>query len=140
MPMSQVHSRRTFANLDPDACWRLVGDHGVGRVVFAGDTCTNVVPTTYDAISGTAYFRAPTFGELARRADRHVISLQVDDIDGGSLTGWSVQMTGRAHRVEDAATVASLWSLGRPAAWFPGAQTQWIALPVDRVHGQRVGG
>jgi len=39
-----------------------------------------VVPT-YEVTSGTAYFRAPPFGELARRADRHVTSLQVDDID-----------------------------------------------------------
>jgi len=43
-----------------------------------------------------------------------------------------------AHRVEDAATVASLWSRGRPDAWFPWPQTQWIALPVDTLRGQRV--
>lgn len=140
MPMSDVNNPRTFANLATDECWLLVADHGIGRVVFAGDTYTQVVPTTYDAINGTAYFRAPIFGELARRADRHVISLQVDEIDRRTLTGWSVQMSGRGHRVADAATVASLWSLGRPRAWFPGVQTQWIALPVDHVEGQRVGG
>ena len=123
MPTRDLSSTRTFANLDVAACWCLVGDHGVGRVVFA---------------SGTAYFRAPTFGDLARRADRHVISLQVDDIDPSTLTGWSVQMSGEAHRVEVAATVASRWSLGRPHTWFPGAQTQWIAIPVDHVQGQRV--
>ena len=138
MPTRDLSSTRTFANLAAAECWRLVGDHGVGRVVFAGDTYPQVVPTSYDAISGTAYFRAPTFGDLARRTDRHVISLQVDDIEPGTLTGWSVQLSGAAHRVEDAATVASLWSLGRPHTWFPGAQTQWIAIPVDHVQGQRV--
>lgn len=137
--MSDVNRPRAFATLDTDECWRLVGAHGVGRVVFAGDTRPHVVPTTYDALSRTAYFRAPTFGQLARRADGHTISLCVDDIDGATLTGWSVQIVGTAHRVDDSATVASLWSLGRPHAWFPGTQTQWIALPVDQVHGQRVG-
>lgn len=138
MPTSDVNTHRTFANLSTDECWRLVGSHGVGRVVVSGDSYTQVVPTTYDAIIRTAYFRAPTFGQLARRSDGHTISLCVDDIHGETLTGWSVQMSGSAHRVEDAATVASLWSLGRPHAWFPGAQTQWIALPVEHVRGQRV--
>ena len=138
MAPSSVHSPRALENLTIDECWRLVAHRGFGRVVYAGDNTTQVVPTTYEVTSGTAYFRAPPFGELARRADRHVISLQVDDIDRRTLTGWSVQMSGRAHRVEDAATVASLWSLGRPAAWIPGAQTQWIALPVDHMQGQRV--
>lgn len=139
MSTSRMNDTRLFAHLDAGECWRLVGDHGIGRVVFAGDTWTQIVPTTYDAVNGTAYFRAPTFGELARRVDGHTASLQVDDLDRDTLTGWSVLMTGTAHRVEDAATVASLWSLGRPHAWFPGKQTQWIALPVDTMRGQRVG-
>lgn len=139
MPTSNVSDTRSFAHLDADECWRLVGNHGIGRVVFIGDTYTQIVPTTYDAVNGTAYFRAPTFGELARRVDGKTASLQVDDIDRSTFTGWSILMTGTAHRVEDAATVGSLWSLGRPRAWFPGPQTQWIALPVDTLRGQRVG-
>lgn len=135
---SNATPARTFTHLDADDCWRLVGGHGIGRVVFTGDTYTQVVPTTYDALNGTAYFRAPTFGELARRVDGRIASLQVDDIDRGTFTGWSVLMTGIAHRVDDPAVVASLWALGRPHAWFPGKQTQWIALPVDTVRGQLI--
>ena len=138
MSTSNVNDTRPLAHLDPDECWRLMGSHGVGRGVFTGDTHTQIVPTTYDAASGTAYFRAPTFGELARRVHGHTASLQVDDIDRSTFTGWSVLMTGTAHRVKDATTVASLWSLGRPDAWYPGPQTQWIALPVDTLRGQRV--
>lgn len=134
-----AESTRTFAHLDSADCWRLVGRQGIGRVVFTGDTHTQIVPTTYDAQSGTAYFRTPTFGELARRVHGHTASLQVDDIDPRNFTGWSVLMTGTAHRVEDPATVASLWSHDRPHAWFPGPETQWIALPVDLIRGQRVG-
>lgn len=139
MPTSNVAHDRDFEHLDAAECWRLVGEHGIGRVVFEADTWTQVLPTTYDAVNGTAYFRTPIFGELARRVDGRTVSLQVDEIDRATFTGWSVLMTGTAHRVEDAATVASLWSLGRPHAWFPGAQTQWIAVPVDAVLGQRVG-
>lgn len=140
MPTSNVSDVRKFTRLRPDECWSLVGSHGIGRLVFLGDTHTQIVPTTYDALNGTAYFRAPAFGELARRVDGRTASLQVDDIDGDTFTGWSVLMTGTAHRVETAASTASLWSLGRPHAWLPGAQTQWIALPVDTLRGERVRG
>lgn len=138
-PTTHLNEIRTFAHLGPDECWRLIGSHGIGRVVFTGETHTQIVPTTYDAANGTAYFRAPAFGELARRVDGRTASLQVDDIDRGTFSGWSVLMTGTAHRVEKAATVAALWRLGRPHAWFPGTQVQWIALPVTIVRGERVG-
>ncbi len=138
MIIPAVNEPRTFETLDSGECWRLVGDHGVGRVVFEGDTDTQVVPTRYDAQTGVAYFRAPTFGEMARRVHRRSTSLQVDDIDHETFTGWSILLTGTAHRVQDSRTMADLWSLGRPPTWFPRVDTQWIALPVDHLHGQRV--
>ncbi len=130
MSAREVNEHRTFEQLDVDECWRLVGEHGVGRVVFRGDTDTQIVPTRYDARSGIAYFRAPAFGELARQVHGRPISLQVDDIDPHTFTGWSVVMSGTALRVDDATTVAALWSRGRPRAWLPGADTRWMALPV----------
>jgi nitroimidazol reductase NimA-like FMN-containing flavoprotein (pyridoxamine 5'-phosphate oxidase superfamily) len=130
--------RRRLESLGTSQCWQLVADRGVGRVAFMGDTRLRIVPTRYDAEGHTAYFRALTFGELARGGhDRHM-SLQVDDVDHESFTGWSVLMSGMAHRVEDAATIASLWSLGRPHPWVSGPETQWIALVVDTIEGQRV--
>lgn len=140
MPTRDLTSIRSFEHLGTEECWRLVGRHGVGRVGFkTGGDHVRIVPTRYDAHSGTAYFRAPTFGELARSIHGRTASLEVDDLDRSTFTGWSVLMTGVARRVEDPATMASLWSLGRPHPWFPGPETQWIALPVDEIRGQRVG-
>ena len=92
----------------------------------------------YDAERGTAYFRAGTFGEIARRVHGQAVSLQVDDLDRRTFSGWSVVMTGTAHRVDDAATVAARWSVGRPSPWLPSPDSQWIALQVDDIHGERV--
>ena len=128
-----------FEQLSTDECWRLVIGHGIGRIGFQGDRHLQIVPTRYDAERGTAYFRAGTFGELARRVHDKATTLQVDDIDPKTFCGWSVLMTGTAHRVGDAATLASRWSLGRPRPWFPaGPQSQWIALTVDEIKGHRV--
>jgi nitroimidazol reductase NimA-like FMN-containing flavoprotein (pyridoxamine 5'-phosphate oxidase superfamily) len=137
MPL-QLNNAGTFERLDPDECWTLVGGHGVGRIGFMGETHIQIVPTRYDALRGTAYFRAGTFGELARRVHGHAVSLQVDDLDRRTFSGWSVVLTGTAHRVEDAATVAARWSVGRPSPWLPGADSQWIALQVNAILGERV--
>lgn len=135
---SQLNETRTFDRIGAEECWLLVGSEGVGRVGFMGATNIQIVPTRYDAQRGTAYFRAGTFGELARRVHGRAVTLQVDDIDHANFSGWSVVMTGTAHRVDDAATVAARWSAGRPSPWLPTPQAQWIALDVDEITGERV--
>jgi nitroimidazol reductase NimA-like FMN-containing flavoprotein (pyridoxamine 5'-phosphate oxidase superfamily) len=137
MPVQPNHSR-TFQRLDAEDCWKLVGSQGVGRIGFMSETHVHIVPTRYDAHRGTAYFRAGTFGELARRVHGQSVSLQVEDLDRRTFSGWSVLMSGQAHRVEDAATVAARWSAGRPSPWLPSADSQWIALLVDDIEGERV--
>lgn len=135
---TQLNEPRTFVRLGAEECWHLVGSKGVGRIGFMGESTIQIVPTGYDAQRGKAYFRAGTFGELARRVHGRDVTLQVDDIDRTTFSGWSVVMTGTAHRVEDAATVAARWSAGRPSPWLPTPEAQWIALDVDAITGERV--
>lgn len=135
---TQLNDTGAFERLGADECWLLVGNQGVGRIGFMGDAQIQIMPTRYDAQSGTAYFRAGTFGELARRVHGRGVTLQVDDIDQRMFSGWSVVMTGTAHRVDDAATVAERWALGRPSTWLPAPESQWIALHVDDIRGERV--
>jgi nitroimidazol reductase NimA-like FMN-containing flavoprotein (pyridoxamine 5'-phosphate oxidase superfamily) len=151
MPLRRIHDRaetggmadqpnplRSFERLDAAECWRLVGTQGVGRIGFMSDTRVQIVPARYDAHRHTIYFRAGTFGEIARRVHGQSVSLQVEDLDPRTLSGWSVVMSGQAHRVEDAATVAARWSARRPSPWLPSPDSQWIAVPVDDIQGERV--
>jgi nitroimidazol reductase NimA-like FMN-containing flavoprotein (pyridoxamine 5'-phosphate oxidase superfamily) len=133
-----ANARSRAENIGPVECWQLVAEKGVGRVGFMEDSRLRIVPTRYDAEGHTAYFRALTYGELALGGQDRAMSLQVDEVDLESFTGWSVLMSGQAHRVKDAATIASLWVLGRPHPWVSGTETQWIALVVDTIEGQRV--
>jgi nitroimidazol reductase NimA-like FMN-containing flavoprotein (pyridoxamine 5'-phosphate oxidase superfamily) len=139
MTIHDQNPTTAFEQLTVDECWRLVIGHGIGRIGFVGDPHVQIVPTRFDAERGTVYFRAGTFGEMARRVHNSATTLQVDDIDPTTFCGWSVLITGTAHRVGDAATMASRWSLGRPRPWFPaGPQSQWIALSVEEIKGHRV--
>jgi nitroimidazol reductase NimA-like FMN-containing flavoprotein (pyridoxamine 5'-phosphate oxidase superfamily) len=137
MPI-QLNDTRIYARLGAEECWDLVGSQGIGRIGYMGDTHIQIVPTRYDAQRGTAYFRAGTFGELARRVHGKAVSLQVDDLDRRTFSGWSVVITGIAHRVDDATTVAERWSVERPSPWLPAPDSQWISLSVDDIQGERV--
>jgi nitroimidazol reductase NimA-like FMN-containing flavoprotein (pyridoxamine 5'-phosphate oxidase superfamily) len=137
MPLPQ-NDTRTLRRLDVEECWQLVGSQGVGRIGVMGETHVQIVPTRYDAERGTAYFRAGTFGELARRVHGRAVSLQVDDLDRRTFSGWSIVMSGTAHRVDDAEMIAARWSVGRPSPWLPGPNSQWIALQIDDIKGERV--
>ncbi len=54
---------------------------------FMGETHVQIVPTRYDAQRGTAYFRAGTFGEIARRIYDQAVSLKVDHLDRLTFSG-----------------------------------------------------
>ena len=47
-------------------------------------------------------------------------------------------MTGDVQPVEDAATLASLWTPVRPVQWDAGQSSLWVALTPDDVQGRRV--
>ena len=80
MATLDFNARRRLESLQPIECWQLVAHQGVGRVGFMGDTRLRIVPTRYDTEGHTAYFRASTFGELARGGHDRAMSLQVDDV------------------------------------------------------------
>ena len=76
-------------------------------------------------------------GYGARTAGRPV-TLEVDDVSGDRQATWSVTVTGDSHPVEDAATLAALWSAVRPQAWESSQEAIWISLSAEDVQGQRV--
>jgi len=124
------------ARIGSTQVWALVrGCSGVvsGHVVLRVGRRVHVLATGYVEHEATIYFRTPVFGTLARRVETGVVTLQIDHVAGNGPP-WSVVLTGRAHRVHDAPTVAMLWSPQRPPAQA-GVQELWVALVPDGVHG-----
>jgi nitroimidazol reductase NimA-like FMN-containing flavoprotein (pyridoxamine 5'-phosphate oxidase superfamily) len=128
-----------FARLGSAESWRLLATRSFGRVSFSLEDRVHVVQTSYVVRDGVIYFRAAAFGAVARQTESRPVTLQVDDMLGDHQAHWSVTFSGRAHRVDDAATLALLWSPVRPHAWESGVDGLWIALEPDDVRGQRLG-
>lgn len=140
MPWRALNDGQSLEHLGAAECWRLLGSQRFGRLCFCVDDRVEVVLTPYVARTDRIYFRAATFGPVARRVLTRQVTLQVDDLRGDRQAGWSVTATGTAVHVEDAATLASLWSPVRPAPWGSDQEALWVELAPDDVRGQRLRG
>lgn len=108
----------------------------VGRAVFIAGALPAVVPVTFAVHDGAVVLRTASGTRLAAAADRGVLSLQADDVDPGSRSGWSVVVTGVAELVIDAVQRAVIRGLVQP--WAPGEHDVYVRLPMTVVSGRRI--
>lgn len=126
-----------FESLTTEECWRLLGSRSVGRLCFCVDSRVQVVLTAYDSRPQVLYFRAAAFGAVARQVRSRPVTLQLDDQQGNQQADWVVTATGTARLLDDASTLASLWTPVRPAPVAVGQDPLWFALTPDDVRGRR---
>jgi nitroimidazol reductase NimA-like FMN-containing flavoprotein (pyridoxamine 5'-phosphate oxidase superfamily) len=119
-------------------CWRLLGAHSVGRLCFCVGERVHVVLTAYVVLDEHLYFRAAAFGPLARRVLTRPVTLQVDDLQSDRRATWTVTATGAAQHVDDASTLAALWTPVRPTPQDVGHEPRWISLTPDEIQCRRI--
>ena len=140
MPDRGLNGGPALEHLSTAGCWTLLASRSFGRLCLYADGRVQVSMTAFAVRDDAVYFRATAFGPVARLAPSRPVTLQVDDIVDDQRAGWSVTVTGRAERVTDAATLASLWTPVRPLTWDAGAEPIWMSLTGDDVRGLRVRG
>jgi nitroimidazol reductase NimA-like FMN-containing flavoprotein (pyridoxamine 5'-phosphate oxidase superfamily) len=114
-------------------CLLLIGPGGLGRVVFTDAAMPAVQPVAFVLDGGDAVFRVPHGGPLDAASQGTVVGFQVDAIDSGTHTGWSVLGVGRAYEVTDPGRFAAF-----PAGWGCDDTAYTIAVPLEQLSGQRI--
>lgn len=120
-------------------CWRLLDDHGVGRIAFLsgpGDALPHVLPLNY-AVQDHALVMRTRQGSLldktAGSGQRGCpASFEVDRIDDAQSEGWSVLLRG---------SVALVNAEDEPAAvepWAGGVRVRRVRLTPHIVTGRRI--
>jgi transcriptional regulator with XRE-family HTH domain len=119
-------------------CWRLLDDHGVGRIAFLDepDDMPHVLPLNY-AVRDHALVMRTRKGSLldttvGRSATGCPASFEVDRVDDAESEGWSVLLRG-SIAVADAAD--------QPAEvepWAGGARVRQVKLLPRVVTGRRI--
>jgi nitroimidazol reductase NimA-like FMN-containing flavoprotein (pyridoxamine 5'-phosphate oxidase superfamily) len=127
-----------LTELGHDECLRLLADALIGRVVFTEAALPAAHPVTYLLDGNEVVFRTANGGKLAAATLHHVVAFQVDDVDPGGRTGWSVLGVGEAYEVTDPRRLADL-AARMPAPWAANQDSHTVAIPLQRLTGRAVG-
>jgi nitroimidazol reductase NimA-like FMN-containing flavoprotein (pyridoxamine 5'-phosphate oxidase superfamily) len=117
--------------LDVDDCWQLFERAAIGRVALVRAGLPSVLPVNVCAREDAVWFRVGPGALLEAALAGDVLSVETDEIDRLTHSGWSVVVTGHAQvsAERDDLPVAS-W--GRPDA------DHLIRVDAELVTGRRL--
>jgi nitroimidazol reductase NimA-like FMN-containing flavoprotein (pyridoxamine 5'-phosphate oxidase superfamily) len=133
-----MHAERSLTALSRRDCVELLTGQQVGRAVFTERAMPAVVPIAFAIHDDSVVMCTAAGTRLAAAATRGVLAFQVDDIDSGTRSGWSVVVVGLAELVDDPVEQARIRVVLQP--WAPGHNDVFVRLPLKVVTGRRIVG
>lgn len=134
------HARAEMDELAREECLELLSTHRFGRLAVAiGEDVPVVRPVNYvfDARSQSVLFRSAAGSKLHALLRARAAAFEIDEIDPGRRTGWSVIIRGATEEVIDASEIARLNQLGHDC-WAPGPKPHWMQIRAWTVSGRRI--
>jgi nitroimidazol reductase NimA-like FMN-containing flavoprotein (pyridoxamine 5'-phosphate oxidase superfamily) len=134
-------AQRMLEELSEGECFTLLGETTVGRLVYLDDVGPVAVPVNYAMAGNDIVFRVE--GGAKQAAVRQpVVAFEVDHIDEGSSSGWSVVVRGTGREVTPGQVPTLLRGMdGRfPAPWAFGVHNVWLQITPATVTVRRLAG
>ena len=125
--------------LERGECLDLVHRGTVGRAAVCTPDGPHVVPVNYAVVDDCIAIRTSAYSILGTYARGSVVAFEVDHLDSGSRSGWSVVVRDRCYVETDPRMLTRLRS-ELSDAWVGGARTLYLRLPLQNVSGRTVGG
>lgn len=116
-------------------CLRLIATTAVGRIIYTRQAMPAVELVNFAVYDGDIVIRTSTSGKLAAAVSRAVVAFEVDQLNPGDETGWSVTAIGRSREVNDPAEVERLRGIGL-STWAPGEREHFIRITPEIVNGR----
>ena len=122
-----------------EECRRLIEDGGVGRVAFQSGSGQHIVPVNFQLDGDSIVFRTTPYSELGRLAPGSEAAFEVDELDVGNKSGWSVVAKGPLERVPDNFESAAIRFFGKdPTPWAGGVRRLYLRLVWRELTGRRL--
>jgi nitroimidazol reductase NimA-like FMN-containing flavoprotein (pyridoxamine 5'-phosphate oxidase superfamily) len=131
-------TQRTIRVQSLDECLQLLEGEQVGRLVYVDEGGPAAVPVNYVLDQGRVVFRTEAGSKTAALAGP--IAFEVDRIDTGDQSGWSVLIRGEARELPIEEVPAMLQRVGQriPRPWAAGVHNQWIVVHPSELTGRRL--
>jgi uncharacterized protein len=136
-PASDLPTSEMLA-LSRDECLKLLASHSFGRLAVAMETPV-IRPVNYlfDEPSQSVVFRTSGGSKFHALLLSANAAFEIDGIDPGSRTGWSVIIVGMAEEITSPSELRRLDKLGLEA-WAPGQKRHWMRIRAWTVSGRRI--
>lgn len=136
MPPAQARSGLEI--LSRKECIRLLGSQRVGRLGFVVDGSPMVLPVNYAVEGDVVVFRTGEGTKLDAAIGARV-TLEADEVDQGTGTGWSVVVQGVARDVtEDTDWFAESLRQLAPPTWLPNPPDHYVRIDPTSISGRRL--
>jgi nitroimidazol reductase NimA-like FMN-containing flavoprotein (pyridoxamine 5'-phosphate oxidase superfamily) len=116
-------------------CLRLIATTAVGRIIYTRQAMPAVELVNFAVYDGDIVIRTSSSGKLAMAVSGAVVAFEVDQLNPGDETGWSVTAIGRSREVTDPAEVERLRGIGL-STWAPGEREHFIRITPEIVNGR----
>jgi uncharacterized protein len=126
--------------LSREECLSLLASHRFGRLVVstgAGHPVIRPVNYVFDDRSQSVAFRTAPGSKLHALIRSAQAAFEIDEVDEGSQTGWSVIIRGVTHEVTKLSEISRLGRLGL-RSWAPGPKHHWVQIRAWTVSGRRI--
>jgi uncharacterized protein len=135
--MAVIDGRTWMEHLSLARCWELLASQPVGRIGVLYDSAPEIYPVNHVVDQDTVVFRTDPGTKLAGLGRSPAVCYEVDGIDPGTATGWSVLVKGRAVEVHDPDELRRL--AGLPLQhWVLGDKAHWVRIVPTEVTGRRI--
>lgn len=120
-------------------CLERLASAGIGRVAFVRAAEVVLLPVHHVVHGVDVYFRTSGASKIEVAADHGAVGFEVDDYDPGTVTGWSVSLSGTATLVDDDDLVRALVHLDA-TPWPVGDATDsvWVRIRPDEISGREL--
>ncbi len=134
-----VNTQTSMVELSRDECVDLLASHGFGRVgvVLNGVPLIRPVNYVFDRPSQSVVFRTARGSKFHALLHAATASFEIDGIDDGTRTGWSVIIQGVTAEVTVPYDLRRLHALGL-TSWAPGSRPHWVGIRARVVSGRRI--
>jgi hypothetical protein len=119
-------------------CTALLESHHFGRIAVVVGGAPVIFPVNYAYEQGRIAIRTDAGTKLAGAAQGRV-AFEIDAVDEGSRSGWSVLVQGTGYDATDSIDLMSVYVRRFPVdTWVPGTPTRWIRIEPSAITGRRV--
>ena len=122
-----------------EECEELLATSTVGRLAVVVEGHPEIFPVVHVFDRDRACVAFPTNAgtKLYSALDWPFVAYEIDGVDPGGDSGWSVLVVGRAEEVTDAEEMARLAGQ-RVAPWLGEGQVRWLRIVPSKVTGRRI--